>query len=125
MPANKVRAKELRAKKKSELSDQLGKLKNELSQLRVAKVTGGAPSKLAKIHSVKKSIATILTVMNQTQKQQLHLHFKGQKYKPLDLRSKLTRAKRRALKRSELNKTTNKKAQKARHFPQRRFAIKV
>jgi large subunit ribosomal protein L35e len=44
-----VKAKELRNKKKSELLEQLEKLKNELAQLRVAKVTGGAPSKLAKM----------------------------------------------------------------------------
>lgn len=37
-------------------------------QLRVAKVTGGAPAKLAKIKVVRKSIARVLTVYNQTQK---------------------------------------------------------
>lgn len=40
-------------------------------QLRVAKVTGGAPSKLAKIKTVRKSIARVLTVYNQTQKQKV------------------------------------------------------
>jgi large subunit ribosomal protein L35e len=34
----------------------------------VSKVTGGAPSKLAKIKVVRKSIARVLTVFNQTQK---------------------------------------------------------
>jgi hypothetical protein len=37
----------------------------------VAKVTGGAPSKLAKIKTVRKSIARVLTVYNQTQKQKV------------------------------------------------------
>lgn len=46
----------------------LEELKNELAQLRVAKVTGGAQSKLAKIKVVRKSIARVLTVYNQTQK---------------------------------------------------------
>ena len=43
-------------------------LKNELAQLRVSKVTGGAASKLAKIKVVRKSIARVLTVYNQNQK---------------------------------------------------------
>ncbi|XP_074613439.1 uncharacterized protein LOC141873345 isoform X2 [Acropora palmata] len=45
----KVRAQDLRGKKKEELLKQLDDLKTELSQLRVAKVTGGAASKLANI----------------------------------------------------------------------------
>jgi large subunit ribosomal protein L35e len=45
----KVKAHELRSKKKGELQKQLEELKNELAQLRVAKVTGGAPSKLTKM----------------------------------------------------------------------------
>ena len=42
-------------------------------QLRVAKVTGGAQSKLAKIKVVRKSIARVLTVYNQTQKSKVSL----------------------------------------------------
>ena len=45
----KVKAHELRGKKKVELQKQLDELKNELATLRVAQVTGGAPSKLAKM----------------------------------------------------------------------------
>ena len=45
----KVKAHELRGKKKEELLKQLDELKNELSHLRVAKVTGGAASKLSKM----------------------------------------------------------------------------
>ena len=40
---------DLRGKKKDELEKQLDDLKTELSQLRVVQVTGGAPSKLAKM----------------------------------------------------------------------------
>ena len=65
-------------------------------QLRVAKVTGGAASKLAKIKFVRKSIARVLTVYNQTQKERLRANDWG-KYKPTDLRSKKTRAIRRRL----------------------------
>jgi len=47
---------------------QLDDLRNELSLLRVAKVSGGPASKLAKISVVRKAIARVLTVYNQTQK---------------------------------------------------------
>ena len=45
----KVKAHELRGKKKEDLVKQLDDMKQELSQLRVAKVTGGAASKLSKM----------------------------------------------------------------------------
>ncbi len=45
---------------------QLKDLKSELSALRVAKVTGGAPNKLSKIKIVRKSIARVLTVYRQS-----------------------------------------------------------
>lgn len=45
----KVKAHELRGKKKEELLKQLDELKTELSALEVAKVTGGAASKLSKM----------------------------------------------------------------------------
>lgn len=45
----RIKAHELRGKSKQELETQLNELKNELAQLRVAKVTGGAPSKIAKM----------------------------------------------------------------------------
>lgn len=63
-----VKAHELRGKSKNELVAQLGELKAELQGLRVAQVTGGAPAKLAKIKSVRKDIARVLTVANQTAK---------------------------------------------------------
>ena len=44
-----MKAHELRGKPKDELVKQLNTLKQELSQLRVAKVTGGAASKLGKM----------------------------------------------------------------------------
>ena len=40
---------ELRGKNKAELQAQLKEFKSELSLLRVAKVTGGAPNKLSKM----------------------------------------------------------------------------
>merc|ERR1711959_120167 len=122
----KVKAHELRSgnKRKADLQKQLDDLKTELSQLRVAKVTGGAPSKLAKIKVVRKSIARVLTVMNQTQKATLRTYYKNRKYIPLDLRKKKTRAIRRRLSPSEANATTLRQKKKAAHFPLRKYAVK-
>ena len=47
--AAKIKVHELRGKTKAELHNRLKDLKNELSLVRVAKVTGGAPNKLSKM----------------------------------------------------------------------------
>merc|ERR1711915_956842 len=93
---------------KEELTKQLDELKVELAQLRVAKVTGGAASKLSKIRVVRKSIARVHIVMAQKQKENLRKFYKGKKYKPLDLRPKLTRAKGKALTANEKTLKTTK-----------------
>uniref|UniRef100_A0A8C9B3W3 Large ribosomal subunit protein uL29 n=1 Tax=Phocoena sinus TaxID=42100 RepID=A0A8C9B3W3_PHOSS len=67
---------------KEELLKQLEDLKVALSQQRVAKVTRGAASKLSKVRGVSKSIAHVLTVINQENLRKL---YKGEKYKPLEL----------------------------------------
>ncbi|XP_050022853.1 large ribosomal subunit protein uL29 [Dermacentor andersoni] len=121
----KVKARELRGKKKEELMKQLEDLKQELAALRVAKVTGGAASKLSKIRVVRKSIARVLTVMHQTQKENLRKFYRGKKYKPRDLRPKLTRAKRRELTPHEKSLRTRKQARKMAAYPPRKFALKL
>lgn len=121
----KLKAYELRTKNKGELLKQLEELKNELAQLRVAKVTGGAASKLAKIKVVRKSIARVLTVYNQTQKAKLREVYGRQKYVPLDLRYKKTRAIRRQLSKTEAKQVISKVASVAANFPMRRFAVKA
>jgi ribosomal protein L29 len=90
-------------------------LKNELLTLRVQKIAGGSASKLTKMcvpwsntvsnsdlllyssNTVRKSIARVLTVMNQKARQNLREYYKDKKYLPLDLRAKKTRAIRRRL----------------------------
>uniref|UniRef100_A0AAY3ZZP2 Large ribosomal subunit protein uL29 n=1 Tax=Denticeps clupeoides TaxID=299321 RepID=A0AAY3ZZP2_9TELE len=121
----KIKARDLRGKKKEELLKQLDDLKVELSQLRVAKVTGGAASKLSKIRVVRKSIARVLTVINQTQKENLMKFYKGKKYKPLDLRPKKTRAIRRRLTKHEEGLMTKKMQRKSRLYSIRKFAVKA
>ena len=66
-----VKCSDLRNKKKEELTKQLEDLKTELASLRVAKVTGGAASKLSKIRVVRKAIARVYIVMHQKQKENL------------------------------------------------------
>ena len=121
----KIKTHELRTKFKSDLLKQLDELKSELAQLRVAKVTGGAASKLAKIKVVRKNIARVLTVYNQTQKARLRQATKGDKYRPTDLRHKKTRALRRALSTNEQRKKTAKQAKKEANFPLRRYAVRA
>merc|ERR1712243_138132 len=121
---SKIKAYELRGKKKEELEDQLIKLKRELGQLRVAKVTGGQASKLSKIRVIRKSIARVLTVIHQTQKENLRKFYKGKFYKPLDLRPKKTRAMRRALTPREKKLKTKKQWRKERLYPMRKYAVR-
>jgi large subunit ribosomal protein L35e len=90
----------------------------------VHKVTGGAASKLAKIKVVRKSIARVLTVYNQQQKQRLREH-DWKKYTPTNLRAKQTRAKRRELSAEQKAKLTRRQSLKQRHFPQRKYAVKA
>merc|ERR1712224_1141626 len=121
----KIKCSDLRTKKKEELTKQLEDLKTELGSLRVAKVTGGAASKLSKIRVVRKSIARVYIVMHQKQKENLRKLYRSKKYKPLDLRPKKTRAMRKALTPHEKSLKTSKELRKMRAFPQRKFAVKA
>jgi len=120
----KVKAHELRGKKKEELLHQLDELKTELQQLHVAKVTGGAPSKLSKIKVVRKSIARVLTVISHNQRDNLKKYYQSKKYQPLDLRVKKTRAIRRALTKHEAGRKTLRQVKKETHFSLRKYAVK-
>eukprot|EP00630_Chrysocystis_fragilis_P002374 CAMPEP_0197391672 /NCGR_PEP_ID=MMETSP1165-20131217/3252_1 /TAXON_ID=284809 /ORGANISM="Chrysocystis fragilis, Strain CCMP3189" /LENGTH=150 /DNA_ID=CAMNT_0042917265 /DNA_START=76 /DNA_END=529 /DNA_ORIENTATION=+ len=119
----KIKAFDLRTKTKAELLKQLEELKTELAHLRVAKVTGSAASKLAKIKVVRKSIARVLTVYNQTQKSKLREACAGKKFLPKDLRQKKTRAMRRALTPEERSVKTFKQTKKDQNFPLRKYAV--
>lgn len=120
-----VKTHELRTMSKDELLKTLTDLRKELADLHVAKVTDGAASKVAKIKGVRKSIARVLTVHNQLQKDGLRKAAAGSKYLPKDLRYKKTRAMRRALTRSEKNKKTHKQRCRLAAFPAVKYAIKA
>ncbi|KAI4482787.1 PREDICTED: 60S ribosomal protein L35 [Polistes canadensis] len=120
----KVKCSDLRSKDKKELLKQLDELKTELTSLRVAKVTGGAASKLSKIRVVRKAIARVYIIMHQKQKENLRLLFRNNKYKPLDLRPKKTRAIRRKLTPYQASKKTLKEIRKQSIYPLRKYALK-
>ncbi|PWN90009.1 putative ribosomal protein L35 [Acaromyces ingoldii] len=123
--ANKVKAHELQAKSKADLTKQLDELKRELLQLRVQKVAGGASSKLTRINGVRKSIARVLTVMNQKQRQNIREFYKNKKHLPLDLRPKQTRAIRRALSKTDRKRVTERQHKKDIHFGRRKYVLKA
>jgi|Transcript_15602 large subunit ribosomal protein L35e len=120
-----VKAYELRGQSKDELLKTLEEQRKELAELHVAKVTGGAASKVAKIRSVRKSIARILTVHNQQQKEGLRKAAAGSKYIPKDLRAKKTRAMRRALTKAERKNKTLRQRKKEASFPKLKYAVKA
>jgi len=120
----KLKVHELRVKNKADLMKQLEELKTELAALRVAKVTGGAASKLSKIKVVRKSIARVLTVQNQNQKREMRVYYKD-KQLPLDLRTKKTRAIRRRMTPEEKGAKTLRTQKKEKHFPLRKYAVQA
>ena len=168
----KVKAHELREKGKEELLKQLEDLKNELSQLKVAKVSGqGGPSKMAKMYTtlasctqhsmrhapplpsphhapmpslspltcvpavlaavvvcskvIRRSIARVLTVYNQNERDQLRKAYRTRKYAPLDLRVKKTKAIRARLTPTQAQKKTLRQQKKEAYFPIRKYALKA
>lgn len=97
-------------------------LKQELANLKVQKLQ--RPS-LPRIHTVRKNIARVLTIINLNQRESVRAFYADKKYQPKDLRAKKTRALRRALS-AEDRKRETAKARKARiAFPQRKFAIQA
>lgn len=76
-------------------------------------------------HDVRKSIARVLTIITQNQRQSLREFYKDKKYIPLDLRAKKTRALRRALTPAELSRKTLRQIKKERQFPMRKYAVKA
>ncbi|XP_076454740.1 large ribosomal subunit protein uL29-like isoform X1 [Babylonia areolata] len=121
----KVKARELQGRTKKELVKQVNDLKMELLSLRVKKLTGGSTFKLTKIRSVRKSLARVMTYVNQEMKRHLRRHFRSQKHIFKDLRPKKTRAIRRHLTPHEKDLKTPKQQRKERLYPVRVYAVKI
>ncbi|KAF7731861.1 60S ribosomal protein L35 [Apophysomyces ossiformis] len=120
-----VKAHLLRNKNKAELLKILDEQKQALASLKVQKVAGGSASKLQAIGQARKDVARVLTVINQTQREQLRLFYQKKKFVPLDLRIKKTRAMRRALTPYERSLKTVKQQKKLAYFPRRKYAVKA
>ncbi|KAI9246525.1 hypothetical protein BY458DRAFT_527834 [Sporodiniella umbellata] len=117
-----VKAHQLRNKNKAELLKVLEEQKQALAQVRIQKVAGG---KSQEVGEARKNVARVLTVINQTQREQLAIFYQKKKYIPLDLRVKKTRAMRRALTPFEKSKKTVREQKKLAHFPLRKYAVKA
>ncbi|KAF8821547.1 ribosomal protein RPL35 [Cardiosporidium cionae] len=115
----------LRLKSENELLQQLEHLKHERAQLRVAKVTGNIPAKLAKMRVVRNGIARVLTVYNEKKLKEAKDQFRKKRFKPIELRPKKTRALRRGLSKAQKSKKTLKERKKLENLPRRKFALKA
>lgn len=112
----------MRTKSKEQLEQQLVELKQELANLKVQKLQ--KPS-LPRIHTVRKNIAKVLTIINLNQRANVRAFYEGKKYIPKDLRAKKTRAIRRKLTKFEATRITDKARKQKTTFPKRSFAIKA
>ncbi|KAI8990267.1 hypothetical protein BDB01DRAFT_780722 [Pilobolus umbonatus] len=117
-----VKASELRNKNKVELLKILDEQKQQLATIRAQKVAG---SKLQEVGEARKNVARVLTVINQTQRDQLRLFYQKKKFVPLDLRVKKTRAMRKALTPFEKSLKTVRQQKKLAYFPLRKYAVKA
>ena len=127
MTINKVSAKVLRQYSKKDLLARLETLKKELLQVRCATHTSGTQTKACKQRIIRRSIARVLTILNQNEKENLRKFYASSKNRhkmPKFLRPKLTKAKRLALKPEEANAKSRRQMRKEKAFPQRIFFLK-
>ncbi|CRG96298.1 60S ribosomal protein L35, putative [Plasmodium gallinaceum] len=117
-----LKAFELRSLKKKELLEKLEELKKELSGLRISKAIGNS-AKNSKIRSVRKNVARVLTVYNQKKKTELKNKYKGKRFKPYNLRKKLTKNKRLQLTDKQKKAMTLREKKKSLNFPKRKYLV--
>uniref|UniRef100_A0A673UE09 Large ribosomal subunit protein uL29 n=1 Tax=Suricata suricatta TaxID=37032 RepID=A0A673UE09_SURSU len=122
----KIKARDLRGKKKEELLKQLEDRKVEVSELcvhcqgdRQGDLQAIQDSGCLKIHRPRSHCPQPDSERN------LRKLYKGKKYKPLDLWPKKTRAMRRRLNKHEENLKTKKQKPKERLYPLRKYAVKA
>ena len=143
--AKETSAKEYRKKNNEALLADLKKLREDLQNIRFTKGSGTAVAKLTKIKSLRKQIARVLTIIRENKKSEVVKNLrtkvtkeqKGEKEEevkktvknlkakniPLDLRPKLTRAKRRQLTKYERKLVTLRQLKRKLNFPVRKFAV--
>ena len=119
----KERAHELRGQDDTALTAKLNGLREELVKLRTSKVSSGPQVKLARIRVVRKSIAKVLTVINEKRRNAAKSEWKKKKYNPYDLREKRSKHARRQLTKFQSSRQTARAAKAAGNFRQRKFAV--
>merc|ERR1712062_619356 len=120
-----LRVSALREESKENLTAKLGELRQELATLKVAKVTAQSASKLGKINVVRKDIAKVLTVINQTRKAELQKLYRGKNVKPVDLKPRKTRALRKRLNKHESSLKSLKTVRREQKTKLKNFALKA
>ncbi|CAL6406028.1 unnamed protein product [Bathycoccus prasinos] len=125
MAGSQVKTSDLRSQSRNWLKSALEQQKQQLASLKIAKVTGGAPNKIARVSSPSVSHAPHLDCLRQNQLKSLEALLRRPKYTPLDLRAKKTRAIRRRLSPAEKNAKTAKQAKKDAYYPKRKYALKA
>ena len=138
-----IKSAELRKKSGEELLQELKKTREELQSIRFTKVSGTAVAKLSKIKSLRKSVARILTVINNNSKLKVISTLRKRtktgedgkqtevsdvknlklKHIPRNLRVKKTRALRRALTKSQRTRVSVRVLKRRLNFPARKFAV--
>jgi large subunit ribosomal protein L35e len=120
-----AKPKELRAKNRAELLEELAKLEKKLFELRGQIASASAPAKLAEIRTVRKDVARVKTVLMQQQREALAAKFKDKKYIPKDIRPKTVKSQRTKLAPKLARKLTKAAARRAKFLKPVRFALKA
>ena len=143
--AKTTSAKDYRKKNSADLLNDLKKTREELQKIRFTRGTGTAVAKLSKIKELRKQIARILTIIRENKKEEVIKGLRDRvnkeekegkeeevkttiknlklKHIPLDLRPKLTRAKRRRMTKFERKLVTLRQLKRKLNFPMRKFAV--
>ncbi|KAL0236970.1 hypothetical protein PCE1_000367 [Barthelona sp. PCE] len=108
-----------------EIMSSLKKEKNELLKLRVSKVASGGASKLLQMKNIRREIARMKTIMREKQLEELRTKYEGKKYAPICLRTKGTRAMRRALSEEQKAMQTVRQQKRANSFRDYTYAIEA
>merc|ERR1712178_383181 len=119
------KTKAFRGNTPAELQAKLDSFRKELSSIRVAAVTQSGAQKVGKLRTTRKNIAKVLTVINQSQKEQLQKFYRGKKVKPVDLKPRKTRAMRKALNKHEESLKNLKTIRRERRTALKNFAVKA
>eukprot|EP00388_Colpodella_angusta_P008954 GDKJ01024136.1.p2 GENE.GDKJ01024136.1~~GDKJ01024136.1.p2 ORF type:complete len:128 (-),score=29.48 GDKJ01024136.1:70-453(-) len=118
----KIVARKIREESSQNLSKTLVTLKSELTSLKIAKATRNGNVKLQRIGEVRKSIARVLTVINQGRVSDARKAFVG-KNLPKSLRVKKTRAIRQALTKRQQALVTPREQKRAQNIGTRKYAL--